>query len=147
MFGIVAEFPRRKSDNISPYFRDENLAMLHLRCVIAQKTLFLPSFRRENTTIEVPHFHDENPVEFCVLCTMAYRQGFMLVYTACTNILVLASKPEPLNALNILMRVAYTRKPISLGDMDQNDHTAMIMHTILCEYTPIAIALSTYPLY
>jgi len=36
VFGIVAKFPQQKSGSISPYFHDENLAALHLRCVIAQ---------------------------------------------------------------------------------------------------------------
>ena len=34
---------------------------------------------------------------------------------------------------------------MSLGDMDQDDHTVMIMHTIYCEYAPTAITLGIYP--
>ena len=45
------------------------------------------------------------------------------------------------------MHVAYTEKPMSLGDMDQDNHTAMIVHTIEHEYAPTAITLSTYPYY
>ena len=45
------------------------------------------------------------------------------------------------------MYVAYTGKLMSLGDMDQDDHTVMIMHTIYCECAPTAITLGMYPLY
>ena len=45
------------------------------------------------------------------------------------------------------MRVAYMGKPTSLGDIDQDNHTAMIMHTIYHEYAPTAITLSIYPYY
>ena len=36
---------------------------------------------------------------------------------------------------------------MSLSDIDQDDHTVMIMHTIYCEYAPTAISLGIYPLY
>ena len=36
---------------------------------------------------------------------------------------------------------------MSLVDMDQDNHTAMIVHTIQHEYAPTTIALSTYPYY
>ena len=36
---------------------------------------------------------------------------------------------------------------MSLGDMDQDNHTSMILHTIYYEYAPTTIALSTYPYY
>ena len=36
---------------------------------------------------------------------------------------------------------------MSLGDMDQDNHTVMIMHTIEHEYAPTTTALGTYPLY
>ena len=39
-------------------------------------------------------------------------------------------KPEPLKASSILTLVVYTRKPVSLGDMDWDGHTVMIVHTI-----------------
>ena len=44
-----------------------------------------------------------------------------------------------------LMSVAYTGKPMSLVDMDLDNHTAMIMHTIWHEYASIAKALNAYP--
>ena len=49
---------------------------------------------------------------------------------------------KPFNTSSILMRVAYMGKPTSLGDIDQDNHTAMIMHTIQHEYAPTEIALS-----
>ena len=39
-------------------------------------------------------------------------------------------KLEPLKALSILIHVTYTRKPLSLGDMERDDHSVVIMHTI-----------------
>ena len=89
MFGIIAKFLQQKFGNILPYFQGKNLAVLCLKYVIAHKTLFSPSFRRENTTIGMPYFHNENPVEFCVWCAMVHWQGFMPVYTAHANMLIL----------------------------------------------------------
>ena len=43
------------------------------------------------------------------------------------------------------MCVAYTGKPMSLADMDRDNYTVTIMHTILHEYVPIVVALSAYP--
>ena len=39
-----------------------------------------------------------------------------------------SGEPNPTKASNILMRVAYTGKPMSLANMDWNNHTMMIMH-------------------
>ena len=60
VFGVVAKFPRRKSDSILPYFRGRTLAALCLKCVIAHRMLFLPSFRHENMAMGMPHFHGKN---------------------------------------------------------------------------------------
>ena len=54
---------------------------------------------------------------------------------------------KPFKASNMFMHVAYMGKPTSLGDMDHDNHTAMIVHTIEHEYAPMTIALSTYPYY
>ena len=43
------------------------------------------------------------------------------------------------------MHVAYTGKPMSLGDMDWDNHTVMNMHTVWNEYAIAANALSAYP--
>ena len=37
----------------------------------------------------MPHFHNENLAKFHVCCTMAHCQGFVPVYMACVNVLVL----------------------------------------------------------
>ena len=79
----------RKSSSISPYFCGKNLAALRLRCVIAHKMLFSPSFRRVNMIIGMPHFHGENLAEFHVWCAMAHQQGFTSVYTMCLDMLIL----------------------------------------------------------
>ena len=56
-------------------------------------------------------------------------------------------KPKPFKASSMLMHVTYTGKPMSLGDMDCNNHIAMIVHTIQYEYAPMAITMSAYPYY
>ena len=89
VFRIGAKFPQRKFDNITPYFHGRNLAILCLRCIIALKTLFSPSFSCKNTAMEVPYFHGENLVEFRVWCAMAHWQSFTPVYTAHANMLML----------------------------------------------------------
>ena len=94
-FEVIAKFPRQKSSNISPYFHGENPAALRLRCIIACKTLFLPSFRHENTTMGMPHFYNENLTKFRVWCAMAHQQGFVLVYTARAKVLVLGRAGAP----------------------------------------------------
>jgi len=76
VFRIVAKFLRWKSGSISPYFRGKNLATLRLKCVIAHKMLFSPSFRRKNTAMGMPHFHGENLTEFHIWCAIAHQQGF-----------------------------------------------------------------------
>ena len=73
----------------------------------------------------MPHFHSENLAEFHIWCTMVYQQGFVLVYTTRANMLVLGRARAP----RTLIRVAYTGKPMLLGDMDRDDHTTMTMHT------------------
>ena len=95
VFGIVAKFPWQKLGRISPYFRGKNPAMLCLRCVIANKTLFSPSFRRENTAMGMPHFHSENLAEFRIWCAMAHLQGFMPIYAAHANMLALVRAEAP----------------------------------------------------
>ena len=94
----------------------------------------------------IPHFHGENPTEFCVWCATAHRR----VSRLCIRCVLTYShhdEPKPSKVLNILIHVTYTGKPMSLGDMDQDNHTTMIMHTIQHEYAPTAITLSTYPCY
>ena len=73
VFGIVAKFPWQKFGSILPYFHGGNLAMLCLRCIIAHKILFSPSIHCENTAMEVPNFHGENPTEFHVWCAMVHQ--------------------------------------------------------------------------
>jgi len=60
---------------------------------------------------------------------MAHWQGFASMYThvlTCSNY----DKPKPFKASSMLMHATYTGKPISLDDMDQDNHTAMIVHRI-----------------
>ena len=56
-------------------------------------------------------------------------------------------KPKSSKVLSMLIRVAYTRKLMSLSGMDQDNYTAMIVHIIQHEYAPMAITLGTYPHY
>jgi len=49
----------------------------------------------------------------------------MPVYTTRAKMLMFGRAGAPQS-----MHIAYTGKPMSLGDMDQDGHTAMIVHTI-----------------
>ena len=57
--------------------------------------LFSPSFRHKNTTMGMPYFHGKNPAEFHICCTMVHQQGFMPVYPAHANMLVLGQAEAP----------------------------------------------------
>ena len=72
-FEIIAQFPQQKFGSILPYFRGRNMAAFRGRHVIADKTLFSPSFLYENTAKRMPHFYGENPAKFRVWCAMAHR--------------------------------------------------------------------------
>ena len=78
----------RKFGSILPYFHGGNPTALHLKCVIAHKTLFSPSFHRENMAMAMPHFHMKKIGRVHIWCPMAHQQNFMPVYTACANMLV-----------------------------------------------------------
>ena len=43
----------------------------------------------------MPHFYNENLTKFRVWCAMAHQQGFVLVYTARANVLVLGQAGAP----------------------------------------------------
>ena len=76
--------------------------MLRLKCVIAHKTLFSPSFNCKNMAMEVPNFHSENSVEFRVWCVIVHQQGFMPVYMVHANMLMLglAEAPQSIKHIN-----------------------------------------------
>ena len=52
-------------------------------------------FCYENMARKMPYFHGENPIEFRIWCVMAHQQGFMPVYTACANVLMLGQAEAP----------------------------------------------------
>ena len=45
--------------------------------------------------MEMPHFHGENWVKFRVWCIMVHQQGFVLVYMARANMLMLGQARDP----------------------------------------------------
>ena len=47
-----------------------------------------------------------------------------------------------MSRINMLTCVTYTGKLMSLADMDQDNHTAMITHTVWHEYALTTVALS-----
>ena len=69
----------------------------------------------------IPHFHNENLVEFHVWCTMVNRQGFASMYTVRIDMLVLRQAEY---SMNIHGNQCHS------SDMDKENHTMMIMHTI-----------------
>ena len=96
-------------------------------------------FECENTATGMPHFHDENLVEFRVWCVMAHGRVLRLCIR-CISTCLHCDELKPPYLLSVLMLVTYIRKPTSLGDMDRNNHTALIMHTIQHEYASTTIA-------
>ena len=129
VFGINAKFLWRKSISILPYFCGKNLATPRLRCIIAHKMLFSPSL------------HCKNIATGCLIFTVKMRQSFAFgalwctgrVLRLCIHCLSTCSywdEPKPFKVSSVLMRVSYTRKAVSLGDMNQDNRTTMIVHTI-----------------
>ena len=53
----------------------------------------------------------------------------MPMYTVRVNMLMLG-QAKHFKASSILICVTYTGKPMSLGDVDRDNHTTMIVHTI-----------------
>ena len=129
VFEVVAKFLQQKYSSISPNFSGKNLAVLCLRCVIAHQTLFLPSFWHENTAIGMPYFHGKNPAKFHIWWAMEHMQGFALCIQ-CVLTCSHCDEPKPSKVLSMLVHVEYMGKPMSLGGMDQDNHTAIIVHTI-----------------
>ena len=72
-----------------------------------RQTLFLPSFRRENAAMVMPHFQGENPAEFRICCAMAHWQGFASVYTMCINMLT-PWRAEALQSVRICWYMSFT---------------------------------------
>ena len=83
----------------------------------------------------MPYFHGKNPVEFCIWCAMAHRQGFASMSTIQhVSTCLYWDESMPLKVSSMSMHITYMGKPVLLGDMDQDDHTTMIVHTIEHEY-------------
>ena len=137
VFGIVAKFPWQKSDSILPYFRGGNLTVLPLRCVIAHKTLFSASFQCENMAMEMPQFYNENPVEFCVSCAMVHWQGFMLVYMACANMLVLGWAGAPQSIKHIDTCRIHRKTNVTWWHRSRRSNCSDYTHSVIwiCTYS------------
>ena len=96
--------------------------MLHLRCIIAHKTLFSPLIRYLIFTMTILQsfafgalWHTNRVSRLCIrhISTYSYRD-----------------EPKPFKVSSVLICVAYMGKLVSLGEMDWDNHTAMIMHII-----------------
>ena len=129
--GIVVKLPWWKFGSISPYFRGGNQATFRVKCLIAHKTLFSPSFccENKNTAKRMPHFHSDNLAQFRIWCAMVHWQGFIPMYTTCVNVFILRQAGAHWS-IKTLMHVAYTRKPMSLADMYRGNQTVTVMHTM-----------------
>ena len=71
---------------------------------------------------KMSHFRRKSLSKFCIWCVIAHWQGFFPMYTACINMLGLR-QAEAYRSTKHMMHVAYTRKPMSLTDMDRGNHT------------------------
>ena len=141
-----------------PNFHDEDLATFHLSFMIEIWQCFASSASQH-----IKHYsHQAFIVRIwqwrCPIFTVKIRQSFVFGVLQCisrVSCLCVWCMPtcscqdllKPLKASSILMRVAYMGKPMSLSDMNRDDHALMIMHTIQREYAPTTIALGTYLLY
>ena len=72
-----------------PIFHNENLATFRLRCIIAHKILFSPTFRYESIARKMAHLYNENSAKFCIWCAMAHWQGFVPVYIVRVTMFIL----------------------------------------------------------
>ena len=96
---------------------------------------------------KVPYFHSENWTEFRVWCAMAYRQGFMLVYMARISMFVQGRAKVHQSIKHVDACCIHEETNVTLDEMDQDNHTAMIMNRIWHEYGPTTNDMSAYPPY
>ena len=89
------------------------------------------------------HFHGENLASF--LFGALWHTG--KVSCLCIRRVLTCLHCDKLKPTKVLIHIAYTGKPMLLGDMDQDNYTAMIVHIIKHEYAPTTIALGAYLYY
>ena len=141
-----------------PNFYGKNPAAFHLIFVAEIQQRFFSSALQHTKRYSHQAFVVSIRKWRCPIFTAKIQQSFAfgaLWHTVRVSCLCIQRAPtcscqdesKPLKVSNIWMRIAYTGKPMLLGDMDQDDHTVMIMHTIQCEYAPTVIALGIYPHY
>ena len=125
-------------------FRGGNPTTFRVRCVIAHKILFSPSFRCENKAKGCPIFMAKiwQSFVFGALWHTA-KVSYLCIWKA--SVCSYQGKPRLTKASNTLTRVAYTGKPMSLADMDRSNHTTIIMHTMWHEYAFTVVTLNAYP--
>ena len=134
--GLWGHSSQRKSSSIPPYFHGGNLVAFLVSCVITNKTLFSPSFPYKNIA------------KGCPIFMAKIWQSFVFGVLWCTNrvsclciwhALVCSywGKSRLTKALNTLTHVAYTRKLMSLADMDrrQSHHDNHVQNVVwVCIY-------------
>ena len=141
-----------------PNFHSENLAAIHLIFVAKILQRFTSNASQRAKCNSHQAFNVRIRQWGCPIFTAKIQQSFTFgalqrtsrVSHLCIQCILTGSycdEPKPFKALSMLRHVTYTRKPMLLGDMDQDNHTTMIVHTIQPKYAPTAIALSTYPHY
>ena len=139
-------------------FHDENLTVFLLIFMAQIRQCFTSGVSQHMKHYSHQVFAVRIQQRRCPIFTAKIRQSFAfgaLCYTGRVSCMCIQraptfacqDKPQPLKALNILMHVAYTGKPMSLGDIGRDNHTMMIVHTIQHEYAPTAIALAIYLLH
>ena len=138
-----------------PNFHAENPIAFHLIFVTEIRQHFTSNVSQHAKCYSHQAFDMRMRQWGCFIFTAKIQQSFTFsaparfhdcVYGVYRHAHTVASQ-IPLKCQNMLIHVAYTGKPMSLGDMDHDNHTAMIVHTIQHEYALTTIALSTYPYY
>ena len=137
LFGIVVKFPRQKSGSISPYFHGGNLAMFRLRGIKHTKHYFHQAFTMKIWQRRCPIFTEKiwQSFTFGALWHTS-RASFLCIRRVPTCLCW--DKSEPLKASSILMRVTYTRKPMTLRwHGSRQSHNDDLAHNIvwICTYS------------
>ena len=141
-----------------PNCHDKNLASFCLICLAKIRQRFASDVSQHTKRYSHQAFDVRIWQWECPIFTMKIRQSFAfgalwcigrVLHLCIRHVSTCSNYDElkPFKASSILMSVAYMGKLMSLDDMDQDNHTAMIVHTILHEYAPTPIALSAYPYY
>ena len=125
---------------LMPNFHSENPVAFRLIFVVETQQRLPQVHHSTQNVLFLPIFRYENMATGCLIFTAKIQQSFAISALWHTDKVPLCirristyshrDESKPFKASSMLMRVAYTRKSVSLGDMDQDNHTVIIVHTV-----------------